>query len=71
MFVELKDGESQERLLARFRQAVQRDGILREARRKRHFVSKSEARRLARAKAARRARKRADRARSSNGHRTT
>ena len=71
MFVELKDGESQERLLARFRQAVQRDGILREARRKRHFVSKSEARRLARAKAARRARKRADRGRSSNGRRTT
>jgi len=71
MFVELKDGESQERLLARFRQAVQRDGILREARRKRHFVSKSEARRLARAKAARRARKRADRARPSNGRRTT
>jgi len=71
MFVELKDGESQERLLARFRQAVQRDGILREARRKRHFVSKSEARRLARAKAARRARKRADRARPSNGRPTT
>lgn len=71
MFVELKDGESQERLLARFRQAVQRDGILREARKKRHFVSKSEARRLARAKATRRARKRAGRGRSSNGRRTT
>ena len=72
MFVELGDGESQEHLLTRFRQAVQIDGILREAKRKRHFVSKSEARRLARAKALRRARKRADnRARPSNGRRPT
>jgi ribosomal protein S21 len=58
VFVELREGESQERLLSRFRQAVQRDGILREARRKRHFVPKSEARRVAKAKALRRARKR-------------
>ena len=71
MFVQLKEGESQERLLARFRQGIQRDGILREARRKRHFVSRSEARRLARAKAVRRARKRASRAHSSNGRRPT
>lgn len=71
MFVELREGESQERLLTRFRQAVQRDGILREARQKRHFVSRSEARRLARAKALRRARKRAGRARSTNGRRST
>jgi len=62
VFVELREGESQEHLLTRFRQAVQRDGILREAKMKRHFISKSEARRLARAKAARRrARKRAPR----------
>jgi len=67
---ELREGESQERLLTRFRQAVQKDGILREAKRKRHFVSKSEARRLARAKSLRRARKRAEgRARPSNGRR--
>ena len=60
MFVALREGESQEHLLTRFRQAVQRDGILREAKMKRHFISNSEARRLARAKAARRrARKRA------------
>jgi ribosomal protein S21 len=65
VFVELREGESQERLLTRFRQAVQRDGILREARRKRHFVPKSEARRMARAKAARRARKRSLRPRQS------
>jgi ribosomal protein S21 len=71
MFVELREGESQERLLARFRQAVQRDGILREARQKRHFVSRSQARRLARAKAMRRARKRASRARFGNGRRPT
>jgi small subunit ribosomal protein S21 len=70
VFVELRDGESQEHLLTRFRQAVQKDGILREAKRKRHFVSKSETRRLARAKALRRARKRADnRGRPSNGRR--
>lgn len=60
MFVELREGESQDHLLTRFRQAVQRDGILREAKLKRHFVSKSEARRMAQAKAARRrARRRA------------
>jgi ribosomal protein S21 len=60
VFVELREGESQEHLLTRFRQTVQRDGILREAKLKRHFISKSEARRLAQAKAARRrARKRA------------
>ena len=59
MFVELREGESQEHLLTRFRQAVQRTGILREAKMKRHFISKPEARRLAQAKAARRrARKR-------------
>jgi len=72
VFVELRDGESQEHLLTRFRQAVQKDGILREAKRKRHFVSKSETRRLARAKALRRARKRAEgRTRPSNGRRPT
>lgn len=70
MFVELREGESQEHLLTRFRQAVQKDGILREAKRKRHFVSKSEARRLALAKSLRRARKRAEgRARPTDGRR--
>ncbi len=60
MFVELREGESQDHLLTRFRQAVQKDGILRDAKMKRHFVSNSEARRMAQAKAARRrARKRA------------
>jgi small subunit ribosomal protein S21 len=59
VFVELREGESQDHLLTRFRQAVQKDGILRDAKMKRHFVSNSEARRMAQAKAARRrARKR-------------
>ncbi len=58
MFVELREGESPERLLSRFRQAVQNDGILREVKRKRHFIPKSEMKRLARAKALRRLRKR-------------
>lgn len=58
MFVELREGESQERLLSRFRQAVQNDGILREVKRKRHFIPKSEMKRIARAKALRRIRKR-------------
>lgn len=69
MFVELREGESQERLLSRFRQAMQRDGTLREVKRRRHFISKSETRRLAHAKALRRAAKRADRARLSDGRR--
>ena len=54
MFVELREGESQDHLLTRFRQAVQKDGILRDAKMKRHFVSKSEGKRMAQAKAARR-----------------
>lgn len=66
MFVELREGESQERLLSRFRQAVQNDGILREVKRKRHFIPKSELKRIARAKALRRIRKRG---RSSNNGR--
>jgi small subunit ribosomal protein S21 len=71
VFVELREGESQERLLTRFRQAVQRDGILREAKKRRHFISKSEMRRLERAKALRRIRKRANRTYPHNGRRPT
>jgi len=71
VFVELREGESQERLLTRFRQAVQRSGILREAKKRRHFISKSEMRRLDRAKALRRIRKRASRAYPSDGRRPT
>jgi ribosomal protein S21 len=55
--VDLRDGESPEHLLTRFRQMVQRDGILREIKQRRHFIPKSERRRIARAKAARRRRR--------------
>jgi ribosomal protein S21 len=54
LFVQLREGESQDHLLTRFRQAVQKDGILRQAKMKRHFISKPEAKRLAQARAARR-----------------
>jgi ribosomal protein S21 len=59
MIIERREGESNERFLARFRQMTQRAGILREARRRRRFISRSEARRMAHAKALRRARRRA------------
>jgi small subunit ribosomal protein S21 len=58
LIVERREGESQDQLLSRFRTLVQRTGILREIKKRRHFVSKSEARRMAQARAARRARKR-------------
>ena len=56
--VVLRDGESQESLLRRFRKTVTRSGVLRDARRKRYFVSKSEQRRIAKRKALRRHRRR-------------
>ncbi len=56
--VELKPGESQERLLKRFRKQVQKARILSTARRKRFYVSKSEKKRIARRKAQRRERRR-------------
>ena len=54
----LRQGESPESLLRRFRKKVARDRILSEAKRKRYFVSKSEERRIAQRKAMRRERKR-------------
>lgn len=62
MIVERRDNESAERLIDRFRRVVQRSGVLREAKRKRHFIPKSEARRIARAKAVRKIRKNAAKA---------
>jgi small subunit ribosomal protein S21 len=56
--VVLRNGESQEALLRRFRKKIQRSGVLRDARRKRWFVSKSEQRRIAKRKAIRRHRRR-------------
>jgi ribosomal protein S21 len=56
--VVLRDGESQEHLLRRFRKKVTRDRILSDIKRKRFFVSNSEKRRLALRKAKRRERRR-------------
>jgi small subunit ribosomal protein S21 len=56
--VELKPGESQERLLKRFRKKVQKERILSTVKRKRFFVSKSEKKRIALRKAQRRERRR-------------
>ena len=56
--VVLRDGESEESLLRRFRKRVSQDGILSTVKKKRFFVSKSEQRRMALRKAMRRERKR-------------
>jgi small subunit ribosomal protein S21 len=56
--VVIRDGESPEGLLKRFRKRVTQDGILSTVKRKRFFVSKSEQRRIAQRKAMRRERKR-------------
>ena len=56
--VELRPNESQDQLLKRFRKEVTKAGILTTVRRKRWYVSKSEARRLAKKKAIRRLRRR-------------
>jgi small subunit ribosomal protein S21 len=56
--VELQPGESQERLLKRFRKKVQKERVLSTVKRKRFFVSKSEQKRIALRKAKRRERRR-------------
>jgi small subunit ribosomal protein S21 len=56
--VEVRDGESPESLLKRFRKRVTQDGILSTVKKKRFFVSKSEQRRMAHRKAIRRERRR-------------
>jgi small subunit ribosomal protein S21 len=52
--VVLRPGESQEQLLKRFRKEVQKARILTTVKKKRYFVSNSEARRIAERKAERR-----------------
>ena len=42
MFVELREGEGFEQMLRRFTQQVNRQGVLKEHRRRRFFVSKGE-----------------------------
>lgn len=56
--VTLRENESQEQLLRRFRKAVVKSSILTDVRRKRWHVSKSELRRIEKKKAERRARRR-------------
>ncbi len=56
--VVLRDNESQQQLLTRFRKKVAKSGRLKDVRRKRWFVSKSELRRIAKKKAIRRNKRR-------------
>lgn len=55
--VERRGNESEAQLLKRFRSRVARSGLLREVRKNRWFISKSEERRIARKKAERRQRR--------------
>jgi small subunit ribosomal protein S21 len=57
--VVLRDGESQQKLLGRFRKKVIRSGLMSEVRKRRWFVSKNEQRRMDDKKAIRRLKKRA------------
>lgn len=61
--VELRDGESGEALLNRFTKMIQKDGILREVKARRHFISAGERERIAQRKAAARRRRRKSRQR--------
>ena len=56
--VNLRNGESQDSLLKRFRKKVVKSGVLSTVRRKRWFVSKSELRRIQKKKAIRRHKRR-------------
>jgi small subunit ribosomal protein S21 len=56
--VELRNNESQQQLLKRFRKKVAKSGRLTAYRQKRWFVSKSELRRIAKKKAIRRHKRR-------------
>jgi small subunit ribosomal protein S21 len=57
MSVTLRTGESQESLLKRFRKEVVKGRILSTYRKKRWYISRSELRRLAKQRAARKARR--------------
>lgn len=56
--VKLRENETQEQLLRRFRKAVVKSSVLTDVRRKRWHVSKSELKRIAKKKAERRMRRR-------------
>jgi small subunit ribosomal protein S21 len=57
--VNLRNNESQDQLLKRFRKKIVKNGVLSTVRRKRWFVSKSEQRRMDQKKAIRRYKRRA------------
>ncbi|HUW94302.1 MAG TPA: 30S ribosomal protein S21 [Anaerolineae bacterium] len=61
--VRSRSGESQEDMLKRFRKEVSKAGILKALRKKRWFVSRSEKRRIAKAKAIRKLRRKKTRVR--------
>ena len=61
--VVLRDGESQQKLLSRFRKIVTRSGLMSEVRKRRWFVSKNEQRRMDEKKSIRRQKKRERRSR--------
>jgi small subunit ribosomal protein S21 len=61
--VSLRSGESQEDLLKRWRKEVAKAGVLKSLRKKRWFVSRSQKRRMAKAKAIRKAKRKKDRRR--------
>ncbi|MDH4207934.1 MAG: 30S ribosomal protein S21 [Anaerolineae bacterium] len=61
MSVTIRAGESQEALLKRWRKEVTKAGILKAVRKKRWFVSNSEQRRIAKAKAIRKAKQKQSR----------
>ena len=52
----IRDGESQDSLLRRFQRMVQIDGVLREVKAHRHFISKRDAARIKARKSAKRRR---------------
>ena len=54
--VSIREGETQDSLLRRFQRMVQMEGILREAKAHRHFLSKREVARLKAKKSAKRRR---------------
>jgi small subunit ribosomal protein S21 len=54
----LRNGESQQQLLRRFKKAVSGSGVMREVRKRRWFISKNEQRRVAKKKAIRRLKRR-------------
>jgi len=56
--VTLRDGETQDGLLKRFRKEVMQERILSDARRKRWYIGPSEMRRMKKQRAIRRARRR-------------